>query len=117
MKYYDAREIVKDGGYSGKYRYTCEHDGSIYAVGYCANNCEGHNTKDEACEHYRQYSLDNAVYGVATGDIQRKCKICGDWTNLMVRVGSYSLYDLCKLHQDRDSLDKVVESYGYICSS
>lgn len=55
MRYYDAREKAdKDGKGLGIFHYTCQVDKRTYPVGLCAENCEGHPTKEEAFAHYKE---------------------------------------------------------------
>lgn len=117
MNYYQPRELKdKDGNPSGIWHYTCMNDGRIWAVGYCAQGCPGHDTKDGAYEHQRQYELDNARYNGKLGNEhhreERKCEICGEWTDgyASVGMGGMERYILCDQHRNRESLDTLVEA-------
>ena len=142
MNYYDARQI-QGGPNAGKWHYTCRNDDLIYPVGHCGlyidcptcedrmhnpdcelckghgciNNpspCPGHDTSEGACEHYREYLLDNARFDQLNESSQHKCEICGDWTQKLASVPSDSIYhDLCDKHCNREGLATVMPAVGY----
>jgi hypothetical protein len=70
---------------------------------------DGHETREEALECYRQYQLDNELFfGKELLDSQARCIECGEWTQLMVQVG-YGVgrvFVLCEKHQNRETVAK-----------
>jgi hypothetical protein len=58
MNYYAPKERTDDDGEpSGIFDYTCQNDGSVWPVGYCAerhNKCQ-HRSAAEASDCYRLY--------------------------------------------------------------
>ncbi len=119
MNYYEARELKgADGNPAGLWHFTCQNDNRIWPVGYCAQDCPGHPTREEAQEHYRQYLLDNARYHVRMSNQQRPCRICSVWTQELVELElGTSRYVLCEAHQNRESLDILVKAPTWISSS
>ena len=119
MNYYDARERKgADGKGTGKWHYTCENDGRIYPVGYCAQGCEGHDTPEEACEHYRQYLLNERTrYDGQLHGEQRECAVCGAWTQGVVYVDGWHSYVLCDEHRNREEMERLYPKVGQIMSS
>lgn len=54
--------VDKDGNPTGLWRYTCRNDSQIWAVGFCAQGCPGHDSPEGAYEHQRQYLLSTVTY-------------------------------------------------------
>lgn len=71
--------------------------------------CGGHDTEEEACNHYKEYLLDNRVRYSKDVQSQRKCEICKEWTQGLAWVGGYQGFQLCEKHQNRESLEKLLE--------
>ena len=96
MNYYDARQRQTDK----RWDYTCQNDGRVWPVGYCAGYHEpkddgivrwrederqrviankdkyhrdGHATDEEARECYRLYLLDNDVQEMTFAEAQHPC--------------------------------------------
>lgn len=145
MNYYQASERKKDK----KFDFTHTHDKITRATGYCAafrpftddeikewsipaaevtrhnshkdkHHDTGHATKDEACDCYRQYLLDNrAKYHDDQADAAtlHKCKVCGEFTSGCVEVDHGESLPLCKQHRNRETLEKIYPKIGYITSS
>lgn len=76
----------------------------------------GHDSKQEACNCYKQYNLDH--YLTFTDDkpksdvstyvyTQYKCEICGDWTNGHADVGYYVRFNLCASHRSREFVERL----------
>ena len=105
MQYYQARQIKgQDGGPSGLWHYTVKWDKQIHAVGYCAQGCPGHLTEAEAQEHYKAYLLDTNLHlDQRLHDEQRKCKVCGAWTQGQATIPTwYFTAVLCDEHRTRE---------------
>lgn len=114
MNYYGPREIADENGTGiGKWRYTVRNDDRVYAVGYCADGCPGHDTPEEAREHYRQYTLDHAHE--AEFRPPSECLICGAWTPKGFDVDHHT-YALCDEHRTREHLDPLVKPGDAISS-
>jgi len=124
MNYYKARQH-KD---TKKWKYTMVNDGKIYEVGYCATEgCKGHDTPEEACEHYKQYLIDKRLnffnpdkrlkfFNPAGGDVMYECKICGEFTQGFVTVNMQS-FPLCEKCQTKENVSELMGSIGEIVSS
>ncbi len=119
MNYYDAREISGEKGTSsGLWHYTAQNDGRIFPVGYCAQECVGHPTPEEAREHYRLYLLDSAQYDGMMQDEQRKCEVCKKWTQYYAYIPlAMTKHILCNEHCNRETLDTVMHRVGQIIAS
>ena len=118
MNYDQPREIKDAGGQpSGKWHYTRMNDGRIWPVGYCADGCPGHDTKEGAYEHQRQYDLDHARYDTEYGHWQ-PCRVCGELTNKAATwgVGGLSHAVLCDAHRTREYLEPLVTAGDAISS-
>lgn len=75
-----------------------------------ADPCPGHATPEEACEHQKEYFLDHAQYDHIMADEQRKCEVCGAWTQRVVTWGhgQMSSATLCDAHANREELAKII---------
>lgn len=110
MNYLEAREFYKPGqGGSKKWHYTCLNGKKCWPVGYCAQSCPGHDTAEQACDHHRNYLLDNAKYDLGSDSTapydQHKCQVEG----CVNPTGKYAMifgdhYLLCGQHMNRDAL-------------
>jgi hypothetical protein len=108
MNYYDARELTKDGKPSGLFHYTRTNDGETVPVGYCADACPGHKTKEEAYAHYKKYLLERRTrFDVKLGTLTN-CKVCDRLTEQGAQVGSVCTYPLCKKHLNLSALETLV---------
>lgn len=101
MRYYSARQTVKDG----KYHYTC---GSS-PVGHCANDCPGHETAEQAQDHFKEYVLDDMIYKDDSEEPRQlnRCQFAGCKTLTDGRASNhqyYKYYTLCKEHRNRESV-------------
>ena len=123
MNHYAAREILVDGKGVGRWRFTVANKRTgVYAVGPCANDCPGHATPEEACEHFRQGLLNSAIFRGPTEqtqkpDTQERCEFpgCEEWADGIADVPTQILtYSLCGKHRNRESLDKVMPKIGVI---
>ena len=109
MNYYGPREITREGKPTGLYRYTGMNDGRIWATGYCAQDCPGHPTKAEACEHQKQYDLDHRLRLDDTlgADVAHRCQVCQEWTQGAASVDGWQHYILCDKHRTREEVAKL----------
>ena len=91
----------------GKWHFTTMNDKVIRPIGNCAEECEGHATADEAREHYRDYVLDRARFGV---EMQRamKCRECGEDTHLAATFFPMGIAPLCGDHHEKEYLRPYV---------
>lgn len=117
MNYYRPRQLFKDGKPTGLWHYTCYNNDEVSLVGYCAKDCPGHVSPEEAREHYKQYLLDHARYGGILYDEQHKCEICGTWTQRYADGPHIFIHFLCDKHYNREGLDQVIGKVGDIVSS
>lgn len=69
----------------------------------------GHENPEEACGCYREFILDTKVrFDHTLSDEQRKCRVCGEWTQSLASIDSFVFIPLCKAHLNRDSVAKYV---------
>lgn len=67
----------------------------------------GHITKEEACQCYKEYMLDNFLsLNRKDENSQHRCKKCNEWTQGLAGVGWYSLWHLCEKHQTREVISE-----------
>jgi hypothetical protein len=120
MNYYEPREKTdKDGNPTGLYHYTRMNDGRIWPTGYCAQDCPGHDTKEGAYEHQRQYLLDTAKFNASQlKDSQVRCDVegCNNFTADLAQTADQDYFHLCQEHQNRQGLEKVLK-VGDVISS
>ena len=119
MNHYQARRMRNDDGSVGLWHWTCQNDGRIWAEGYCAQGCPGHETAEEAAEHYRQYMLDTADYSRSTPNQQQKCRKCGAWTQGYATSGpgGMTITFLCDEHRNRETLAELLSAPQWISAS
>lgn len=126
MNYYKASQRNKDKrwdytkngmpiGYCKEY---CELDSNIES--FCAtkhkHHTEGHETKEEACECYKEYLLDHRlILDRKMSNQQLKCEICKEWTNGFAEIDC-NIFTLCPKHNNRKSVEEIMgeinESYS-----
>lgn len=100
-----------DGADSGKwYMMTIEAGRPARRTGYCALQCEGHGTPEEALAHHLQYQLDRQVdLRLERRSMPRGCEICAEVTTLRARLGvGTKLFVLCARHQSTTSLREAM---------
>ena len=115
MNYYQARQRKNDG----LWHYTVMNDHQIWAVGYCAQGCTGHQTQQAAQAHFREWVLDNATFDGTLSNQQRKCEVCEAWTDRIAQsgIGMTDIHVLCDVHRTRDWLATVLPEQDVIISS
>lgn len=64
----------------------------------------GHASAEEAEACYKEYMLDRRLTFGTLEDTQRRCLICGEWTQRYAQVGGFGVYELCDLHCTRESM-------------
>jgi len=101
MSYSEPRQLQNE-----KWHFTT-NDGVIRPIGYCADGCKGHDTPEEAREHYRDYILDKARFGVEMRQTL-KCRECGEDTYLAVITLPRTIVSLCGDHHTRECLRPLV---------
>lgn len=115
MNYYQPSQKID----TGKWHFTRTNDGYTIPVGYCADDCDGHDTPDEARAHYRDYELDNARFDGHTVGSRHQCAICGEWTDRFASLGPglMATFTLCDEHCNREELAKVYAGSGNMIAS
>jgi hypothetical protein len=135
MNYYDAKQRKEDGrwdytcndhptGYCRAYKepnlekepYWSEHEIAKYKDNKEKYHSNGHATEEEARECYRQWILDNELRFWEANDTQRKCKVCGAWTSNVAEVDC-KIFTLCDEHNNRKTVEQLLETPGQIWSS
>lgn len=71
------------------------------------HHCDGHATKEDAQNCYKEYMLDHHVRFSKDSSQQRKCKVCGEWTQNFA-TADYALFTLCDLHSNREEISKLL---------
>jgi hypothetical protein len=109
MNYLQPRQRKNEDGTLGKWHMTNKHDDDVYPVGYCADGCPGHDTPDEAREHFRAYLLDSTDYDTRhRWGSPRRCEVCGKFTTRFVQTAWEHVHTLCPAHANRDGLAAVL---------
>lgn len=112
MNYYEARRKVDGSGW----HYTCKNDWYVWPVGYCREH-EPHATKEEACDCYRKWLLDNHLrLDGQEANAQHKCRECGEWTSGYAVCDS-TIVVLCDAHRTREVFEKHFPKVAQIISS
>lgn len=106
MRHFRPAERIIDGKPGGLWHYTMRHQDVTLPVGYCADGCEGHPTKEEACQHYQQYLLDHELGFSVDPDVMLRCAVCQEMTTGRGHV-SWHTWALCPAHQNRDEVAKL----------
>lgn len=77
-------------------------DDRVRASGPCAQHEDGHTTREEAERHFYEWTI--ARLGtVLLKDAQRKCEICGAWTDGGLVPGSLGRVTvLCEDHRTKE---------------
>ena len=118
IRYYLPVEICSNGHGIWLFHYCCY----LYPaneptpVGYCAQNCKGHSSKESAREHYRQYLIDR--YAQYTGKLatSSECAICGQMTTHYASLDfhyEWEIAPLCADHLDRVGFAKAFVLHDY----
>lgn len=114
-EWYQPRQIDK-GPNAGKWHYTYSNSRGVFAVGSCANSCDGHETSQAATRHYAE--------GLALGELreiddeaeQRRCVICNEWTQHRVILWGaphFTPLAICAGHDPRPAIrSDVFKHYG-----
>lgn len=100
---YQPLEIKKDGKGIGLFHMCVGSDEErwTHAVGYCAKDCPGHATKEEAIRHYYDYLADNMRVG--TSSSAHKCRVCQEWTpKYCTHADACTMIFLCDKHWSQD---------------
>lgn len=126
---------------AGKWRYTCENDGRIWTSGACSRfqtctacdghsaistdpcstcngrgftdvgECPGHDTPDEAYIHQTDWLLSRTRFDQSLANEQRRCQVCGEWTQGLASVDHYS-FVLCDGHRTREHVAALFGGAG-----
>lgn len=108
---YSPREITKDGQATGLYHMTVHSDEEKWciATGLCAAGCPGHATPAEALRHWQEGQLQKVKFDAIDEDTQRKCAICGAWTQKAgyIQGELFESFPLCDAHLDLESFKKL----------
>lgn len=103
---------------AGKWRWTTHNDrGGTHATGYCAEPCAGHDTPEEAAEHYRQWKLDRVRFRVLNNpNALHKCRVegCGEFTAGVMEIDGdgYFMEIVCEPHQTRETAEMLISTPG-----
>jgi hypothetical protein len=118
IRYYLPLRIASGCRSPGLYHYCCYlyPAGQAWSVGYCAKNCQGHDTRDAAREHYRQFLIDR--FGQYTGTLSSAgtCAVCGRLTTHCASVDyhyEWEVIGLCPVHLNREGLSASFVLHDY----
>lgn len=127
MNYYEPCQVApnSDRPDAGKWRYTCMNDGEIWPVGYCAQDCPGHDDKTAAYEHQTQYLLDQRLnLDLRYVDEKHQCQAtlargdrCQEWTDAFAEINNGITFNLCDVHRTREVFAALFGSVGDVISS
>jgi hypothetical protein len=115
MNYDQAREILgPDNEHTGRWHYTRQNDGETWPIGYCgkARGCDGHDTPEEACAHYKQYLLDRLTFKTRVREWPKdKCcfKDCDREATVLADISPYRFYQTCQVHGTREAVATLFE--------
>ena len=118
MNYHQPRQVdpEADRPDAGKWRYTNMNDGQVWPEGYCAQDCPGHDTADEARQHQTEYELDNARFDGAWAEVWHRCEAegCEELTDRFASYGPGQMvsHNLCDAHRNRETLAVLVGVVG-----
>jgi hypothetical protein len=103
--------MSEDGPDTGKwYMVAVEGQNPARRAGYCALQCTGHGTREEALAHHLQYQLDRQVdLWLERRSMPQGCEICGETTTLRARLGrGTKLFILCSNHQSTTNMRDAI---------
>jgi len=109
VNYYGPRELQDgDGKGTGLWHYTVRNDDRIWPVGYCRDDCPGHQSADGARAHQRRYELDNLRHVTYRG--WTDCEVCGAATKRAIEHGPGIGRDiaLCDEHYNAETWEPLV---------
>lgn len=73
----------------------------------------GHETAQEAADCYKDYLMDHRLqFSRGSNNTQRKCKVCGEWTQKWAQIDAYEIMHLCDKHLNRESVEKLYTLSG-----
>ena len=116
MNYYKARQIASDDS-TERYHFTCRNDDRIWPVGYCAEECPGHDTPEEAAAHYHEYLLDHRLEFEDDPSTQIRCEVCDVWTTGYARLDQMRIINLCDEHKTRAVVAELTTPANQIVAS
>ena len=134
MRYYAAKQ--REG--NKRWDYTCSLDESCWSVGYCAGwdedskttdpdmieliereleklrpfqdkfHTNGHETKAEALDCYRDYLINHRITWFTDDSVKRRCDAneCQNWTHNYAEANGRIL-KLCDKHRNKETLREV----------
>ena len=78
-----------------------------------AEPCPGHDTAEEAAEHFRQYRLDNVRFRTLNNpNALHKCRVddCGEFTAGVMEIegDGYFMQIVCEKHQTRETAEQLI---------
>lgn len=101
-------------GWSGIIRpdVDCQHCGNRGLVD-VQNPCPGHDTAEEAAEHYRQHRIDNVRFRTLDNpNALHKCRVndCGAFTAGVMEIegDGYFMETVCERHQTRETAEALI---------
>ena len=109
-------------GPDGPWHYASIKNGvGGYPIGYCTTECK-HTTEDEACEHYRQWLLDNLKGFMGRPDTLHRCEArmfgdirCPKFTDGgLGEPGGFDMHHLCDDHRNRETFERCFRPVGSV---
>lgn len=117
MRYETAARVdpASDGPDAGRWRYVSMNPGvGGHPIGYCAQGCPGHETREGAYEHQTEYVLDH-LREWAMSDQQLRCEVdgCDEWAQGGLRApDGYHAWVLCDEHRHREAVAELLGTVG-----
>ncbi|MCI0625891.1 MAG: hypothetical protein L0387_30325 [Acidobacteria bacterium] len=112
IRYYMPLEICLAGRPSGLYHFCCYvyPANVVSGVGYCAEGCTGHASKEQARQHYRDYLIDRFGRYNRKCNTSSACAICGRIATQQAWIDyhfEWETYPLCAMHMTRSGFGQV----------
>ena len=95
----------------GKWQYACANGASSWPEGYCATNDCRHDTAEEAAACYRKWLVEQKASVSTDGEAQRKCLLCGEWTQRVLLLRGHPSGYYCARHTLREAADHAVKDF------
>lgn len=114
---YDQPRQLQNGPSASKWHYTRMNDDRIWPIGYCAEDCPGHDSPNEARAHYRLYLLNNSLRfhpDTDAADTLHRCEApdCSAYTSGSASLGVWIRFDLCAAHRTREVVEQLIPDIG-----
>lgn len=107
MNYRQPKQRKDDG----KWQFTCTNGAASWPEGYCATNDCRHETDDEAAACYRKWLVEQTSSESIDDFVQRRCAICKEWTQRMLKLRGHPHGHYCAKHTLREAAEHAVRDF------